>query len=263
MQSTTTIHGACVSADGTPIAYERSGNGPPLILVGGGLDDGRENAPLAAKLSHAFTVYNYARRGRGASGNTLPYGVRREIEDIEALIGGCGGNANLFGVSSGGTLALLAASAGLAVTKVAVFDVPYINDEHMVHAWQDYRGELRKLLGNGQLEAALELFMRFAGSDHQTIQMAKQSSYWQPLIGLAPTLAYDAACLNALGPDALSSIKQHVLILTGKSQDFFLRSAQQITSLLPRATGMMVDCASHVPDPDKLAPTLINFLSIG
>ncbi|HWK57733.1 MAG TPA: alpha/beta hydrolase [Parapedobacter sp.] len=259
MQVNATNDGFLSSHDGTAIAYQRSGHGPPLILVGGGLDDGGEHAPLAAALSNAFTVYNYARRGRGPSGNTLPYGVRREIEDIEALIGACGGSANLFGASSGGTLALLAASAGLAVTKLAVYEIPYINDEYMVHAWKDYTAGLHRLLENGQPEAALELFMRFAGSDDGTIQEAKQSGYWQPLIRLAPTLAYDAACLDALGPFALSSIKHHVLILTGSDQDFFRRSAEQMTTLLPRATGMVVDGTSHVPDPGKLAPILIDF----
>lgn len=75
MQVNATNDGFLSSHDGTAIAYQRSGHGPPLILVGGGLDDGGEHAPLAAALSNAFTVYNYARRGRGPSGNTLPVAV--------------------------------------------------------------------------------------------------------------------------------------------------------------------------------------------
>jgi hypothetical protein len=76
------------SKDGTSIAYERLGNGPALILVGGGLDDGSENAPLAAELAQSFAVYNYARRGQGDSGDTLPYAVEREIEaQIRAMRG--------------------------------------------------------------------------------------------------------------------------------------------------------------------------------
>jgi pimeloyl-ACP methyl ester carboxylesterase len=94
------------SKDGTSIAYDRKGSGPAVILVGGGLDDGAENAPLALELAGPFTVYNYARRGRGDSGDTLPYALEREIEDIEALTAEAGGSAHLFGVSSGGALAL-------------------------------------------------------------------------------------------------------------------------------------------------------------
>lgn len=113
------------STDGTPIAYDRQGSGPAVILVGGGLVDpatgraGRwENAPLASELAARFTVYNYDRRGRADSGDTLPYAVEREIEDIDALIAEAGGSAHLHGVSSGGALALEAAAAGVAVDKV-------------------------------------------------------------------------------------------------------------------------------------------------
>jgi alpha-beta hydrolase superfamily lysophospholipase len=107
------------SKDGTSIAYERNGRGPAVVLVCGGLDDGSENAQLAAELSKQFTVYNYARRGRGDSGDTLPYAVEREIEDIEVLIARAGGSARLFGVSSGGALVLEAAAAALAIDKIA------------------------------------------------------------------------------------------------------------------------------------------------
>ena len=99
------------SADGTSIAYQRDGSGPALVLVGGGLDDGTENAPLARELAKHFTVYNFARRGRGDSGDTRPYAVEREIDDIAAIIGTAGGSAHLFGVSSGGMFALEAAAA--------------------------------------------------------------------------------------------------------------------------------------------------------
>ena len=113
------------SKDGTSIAYDRIGDGPAVILVGGGLDDGSENAPLVPELAEEFTVYNYARRGRGDSGDTLPYAVEREIQDIGALVAEAGGSAHLFGVSSGGALALEAAAAGIAIDRLAVYDVPY------------------------------------------------------------------------------------------------------------------------------------------
>jgi len=108
------------SADGTSIAYDRRGSGPAVILVAGGLDDGSENAPLATALAERFTAYNYSRRGRGESGDTPASRVEREIEDIEALIAEAGGSAHLYGVSSGGALVLEAASAGLAIRRVAV-----------------------------------------------------------------------------------------------------------------------------------------------
>jgi pimeloyl-ACP methyl ester carboxylesterase len=114
-----------MSRDGTSIAYDRQGAGPPVILVGGGLDDGSENAPLATELADRFTVYNYARRGRGESGDTSPYAVQRELEDLEALLGLAGGSAGVYGVSSGGMFALEAAATGLAIRRLAVYEVPY------------------------------------------------------------------------------------------------------------------------------------------
>lgn len=115
-----------MSNDGTSIAYDRQGSGPAVILVTGGLDDGSENAPLADELGRHFTVYNYNRRGRGHSGDTEPYALEREIEDIGALVAEAGGTANLYGVSSGGALVLQAAAAGLAIDRLAVYEVPYM-----------------------------------------------------------------------------------------------------------------------------------------
>src|SRR4051812_12093970 len=114
------------SADGTRIAYDREGTGPAEIVVGGTLDDGAENTPVARPLPRFFTVYTYRRRGRGASGNTPPYAVAREVEDLDALIAAAGGSAHVYGASSGGALVLEAAAAGSAIDKVAVWDVPYV-----------------------------------------------------------------------------------------------------------------------------------------
>jgi hypothetical protein len=114
-----------ISKDGTSIAYEAVGTGPAVVLVGGGLDDGSENAPLAGELARSFTVYNYARRGRGDSGDTPPYSVEREIEDIEALLVAAGGTAHLYGVSTGGALVLEAPAASVRADKLAVYEVPY------------------------------------------------------------------------------------------------------------------------------------------
>lgn len=148
-----------VSRDGTSISYERRGSGPAVILVGGGLDDGAENAPLAAALGGRFTTYNYARRGRGQSGDTPPYDVRREIEDIDALIAAAGGQAYLFGVSSGGMFALEAAAAGLAV-----YDVPYDTASDAEQRFDQYREQLDAALAEGRPGDAVALFMHVAGS---------------------------------------------------------------------------------------------------
>ena len=163
------------SKDGTPIAYACQGSGPAVILVGGGLDDGSENAPLATELARHFTVYNYARRGRGDSGDTLPYSVEREIEDIEALIAEAGGSAHLVGVSTGGALVLEAAAAGIASDKLAVYDVPYNMADDWPQRWRGYTEELGQLLAEGRRGNALELFIRLVGSSEEDIVGAMNS----------------------------------------------------------------------------------------
>src|SRR5919112_5197119 len=114
------------SRDGTSITFDRLGDGPPVILVCGGSVDRMSNAPLAEELAQSFTVYNYDRRGRGESGDTQPYAVEREIEDIDVLIQEAGGSAFVFGGSSGGVLTLDAAAHGSHITKLAVYEPPFV-----------------------------------------------------------------------------------------------------------------------------------------
>src|SRR5690349_8598279 len=134
------------SNDGTTIAYDRKGSGPAVVLVGGAQDDGAENAPLVPALAEHFTVYNYARRGRGASGFTEPYAVEREIEDLDALIAEAGGSAHLFGASSGGALALEAAAAGSAIDTIAVWEVPYAVGDDIRPRFEEYVADTRPAL---------------------------------------------------------------------------------------------------------------------
>jgi pimeloyl-ACP methyl ester carboxylesterase len=141
--------GSVRSEDGTAIAFERAGTGPPLILVGGGLTDRAENALLVPLLAERFTVVNYDRRGRGGSGDTPPYALARELEDLEALIAATGGPVHLFGASSGGALALEAAAAGLAIDRVAVYEVPCAVGEEALRQWRAYVDELGAALAAG------------------------------------------------------------------------------------------------------------------
>ena len=157
------------SKDGTSIAYESMGAGPCVILISGGLDDGSENEPLARELAGSFNVYNYARRGRGASGDTLPYAVQREVEDIEALLAMAGGKAHLYEVSSGGALVLEAALAGVDAAKLAVYEIPYDTTEGTDVQQRQYVDRLTALLAAGRRDDALELFMRVAGSPEEQI----------------------------------------------------------------------------------------------
>ena len=106
----------------TRIAFTVKGDGPRVVLVGGGATDRSENAPLATALAaRGFTAVNYDRRGRGESADGAPYAVAREIEDLAGLA-----PRFVVGVSSGGALALEAAVAGVAIERLAgLNEVPY------------------------------------------------------------------------------------------------------------------------------------------
>ena len=241
------------SKDGTRIAYDRAGSGPALILVGGGLDDGAENRPLAAELARSFTVFNYARRGRGGSGDTPPYALAREIEDLDALVAEAGGSAHAYGVSSGGALALEAAEAGVALDRLAVYEVPYSIGDEAQRRWREYT---EQLAGAGR-DGAIELFMRVAGASEESIAAARSSPYWPA--ALAHTLAYDAACLGDGLPHV--TVTQPVLVATGGGAEFFEQAGDALAASLPNAERLVMPRQSHVADPRAVAPVLERFLS--
>jgi pimeloyl-ACP methyl ester carboxylesterase len=258
------------SKDGTVIDFERAGEGPAVILVGGGLVDRSENAPLVPELASRYTVCNYDRRGRGGSGDTPPYALERELEDIEALIAGLGGRAHLYGVSSGGALALEAAAAGLDVDRVAVYEVPYCVRPDMRERWNNYVVELERTLATGRGDDAVSLFMRLVGASDADIAGARQSPFWAASAAIAPTLAYDAACLrDGVPPAAFANITRPVLILTGEPGgdatvgglpgDFFTAAAARLADVVPRARREQLPGQQHVADPKVVAPRLADF----
>jgi pimeloyl-ACP methyl ester carboxylesterase len=222
-----------MSRDGTPIAYDRQGAGPPVILVGGGLDDGSENAPLATDLADRFTVYNYARRGRGESGDTKPYAVKRELEDIEALISQAGGSAHVYGVSSGACSRWRPQQQGWRPTARCVRRA-YDMAAEASQRNQEYRKQLQAVLAQGRRGDAVELFMRLAGSSDESIADARSSPYWPGLEALAPTLAY---------------------------AEFFELAADAIIAAIPIPERVVLEGQGHVADPKAVATVLERFLN--
>lgn len=249
------------SKDGTTIAYQRQGTGPSVILVTGALDDGTENAPLAAELAQRFTVLNYARRGRGDSGDTLPYAVAREIEDLRALLVAAGGSAHVYGVSSGGMFALEAAAAGLAIKKLALYEVPYDTAPEAAQRYEAYRQRLGAALAAGRRGEAVELFMELAGSSKEEIAGAQSSPHWPGLEALAHTLAYDAACYGPPPASRLATIGQPTLVLTGGTLDLFEQAADAIAATVRHAERLVLDGQPHVADPKVVASVLTRFFS--
>lgn len=259
------------SADGTNIAYDRKGAGPAVILVGGTLDDGAENAPLAGLLADCFTVYNYARRGRGASGNASPYALARELEDLDALIATAGGSVHVYGASSGGALVLEAAAAGSAIDKVAVWDVPYAIGPDLRPRFDQYLADTREAYEAGRDEELLELFMTLTGGPDVDIAASGQHPMWASSIALAHTLVKDAVVLNdyTIPTNRLARITQSVLVaaegaitqpqLSGLPADFFDRAAQAIAAGIPRAEHHKLDGQGHDVASELMAGVLKTF----
>ncbi|MDL5203932.1 alpha/beta hydrolase [Streptomyces sp. ALI-76-A] len=253
-----------LSRDGTPLAYERTGQGPAVVLVSGAMSTGGTVRPLAAALSDRFDVVVYDRRGRGDSGDTLPYAVDREIEDLAALIEVAGGEAALYGVSSGGALALHAAASGLPVRRVAVYEVPYAMDESAVKERAEYTERLTGALARDRRGDAVELFLRLTGLAEEMIRGARQSPMWAGMEAIAPSLAYDDAVLGdgRVPRELLASVTVPVLAVAGGASPGWLReAARAVAEAAHEGASRTLEGQTHMVDPQALAPVLAEFFA--
>lgn len=256
---TTTV----TSADGTAIGCERSGNGPPVILIGGALNNAQSAAALAGVLAPLMTVIRYDRRGRGASGDTAPYAVSREIEDIGALIAELTGPACLCGFSSGAALAFEAAAAGLAVAKLAMFEPPFrVDDRHRLPG--DYRERLTELTSSGRGDEAVGYFMTTAmGLPAEALRQMRQSAAWPTLCELAPTTVYDAIIMGDGAPlpaRRMAALTVPTLVIDSTASPAWLRNAARATAgALADASHRSLDGTFHQIPPEVLGPVLADF----
>ncbi|MDH6607142.1 pimeloyl-ACP methyl ester carboxylesterase [Streptomyces sp. SAI-208] len=254
-----------LSRDGTPIAYARTGQGPAVILVSGAMSTGGTVAPLAVPLSERFDVLVYDRRGRGQSGDTAPYAVTREVEDLAALVEAAGGEACLCGISSGGALVLEAAASGLPVRRAAVYETPYADFlEGGAQRNAEYTENLTAALAEGRTGDAVELFLRLTGMGEEMIRGARQSPMWPGMEAVAPTLAYDNAVVaGGLVPrDRLASVTVPVLAVAGGASPEWMREATRtVAETVPKGTYRVLEGQTHMVDPTALAPVLAEFFA--
>lgn len=259
------------SKDGTTIAFDQSGTGSTLILVGGMFEQRAmesetphlANLPL---LAEHFTVVHYDRRGRGNSTDTLPFAVEREIEDIEALIDALGEDAFVFGISSGAALALEAAvKLGSKVKKLAIYDAPYNDDEAARAAWREFRGQLAETLAAGRRADAVGLFMKLLGVPEEQLEEMHHYPMWPMWEGIAHTMAYDAA---AVGEDAsvpaarAASITVPTLVMDGElSYPFMHESALTLAKAIPNAQHRTLAGQTHEVSAEAIAPVLVEFFT--
>jgi len=256
------------SKDGTTIGYETMGAGAPVILVDGAFCY-RQFGPmgaLAPLLAEHFTVTMYDRRGRGESGDTPPYAVEREIEDLDALIDAADGSACLYGISSGAALALeAAAQLGSKITKLALYEAPYNDEPGAREQWGTYRQQLAQALAEGRPGDAVGHFMVLVGTPPDQVEGMRQMPMWPMLEAVAPTLTYDA---GALGEDrtvplaTAATVQVPTIVMSGDAGfPFMAVSAKAISDALPNGQFRSLPGQTHDVASDAIAPVLIEFFS--
>lgn len=255
------------SRDGTRIAFEQTGKGPALVLVTGALAERSAAADLAQRLAPHFTVFSYDRRGRGGSGDTQPYSVQREIEDIEALIDSAGGSAFVYGKSSGASLALRAASSlGGKVSKLALYEAPYSDAEGAAKAWKEFRARLDAQLAAGHKAEAVSQFLQFVGMPEEAVGKVKASPAWGGMVAMAPTLAYDNAVVGedrSVPTGVAAKVQARTLVMDGGASlgpmPFMRATADKLGKAIPGARRQVIEGQAHDVSAEALAPILVKF----
>jgi pimeloyl-ACP methyl ester carboxylesterase len=252
------------SRDSTMIAFDRFGHGPPLVLVGGAFQHRAFDPPtggLAERLSEHFTVFNYDRRGRGDSGDTPPYAVERELEDLEAVIEDAGGSAYLYGSSSGGNLALKAARSGLPVSKLALWEPNFLVDDGRPPLPGDYIAQLEKRVASDRGDAVEYFLTTAAGVPAEFVGPMREMPMWQRMKGVAHTLAYDGRIVEKfkLPAEGLAMLGTPTIVIAGGQTPWMKRGAEALAEALPNGGFRLLDGQGHDVAADAIAPVLIEF----
>jgi pimeloyl-ACP methyl ester carboxylesterase len=247
------------SADRTELAYEVEGEGPALVVVTGAFCDKGTSIDLAALLAAHRTVYRYDRRGRTDSGDTPPYAVEREVEDLAAIVGLAGG-ASVYGHSSGGALALLAAAHGVPMARLAVYEPPYRSDGGVD---ADFAPHIEACIAAGDRAAAVKAFLAGIGIPPEVVATAESWPDWPAMVGIAHTLPYDLAIGgDATVPAELANIAVPTLVAYGdRSMDWLPGGMAELVRTIPGATERVLQGQDHGVAPDVIAPILLDFLS--
>jgi pimeloyl-ACP methyl ester carboxylesterase len=251
-----------VSKDGTTIAYQKTGDGPPIVLLNGGFRDHTIFDEFVPELAPRCTTYVYDRRGRGESGDAPGYAVEREIEDLDAVIAEAGGAAVVFAGSSGANLALLAALSGSPITKLALHE-PYFRVDGYERPPADFLDNLRALLAENKRSEAAEYFLaRLVGFTPDLIARWRNGPLWATNETNAHTLVYDTAICGdfRLPADRLAALQTQSLVINSDNTSDWLRAAAQATAAaLPNARGVELPGSWHRVQPDVLGRVLSDF----
>ncbi len=258
------------SKDGTRIAFEQAGTGPALIIVDGAMcyRASGPSGPLAALLTSHFTLYTYDRRGRGESGDTAPYAIEREIEDIEAMINEAGGSAFVYGSSSGAALALEAAKTIPGIKKLALYEAPFIVDDSRTPLPEDNAAHFKSLIAADRRAEAVSLFMKQVEVPAFFVFLMRFMPPWKTLKAVAHTLPYD---LTIVGPNQVGkplpekrwdNVKMPTLVMDGgKSPKWMRNGVKALANNLSNAKYRTLEGQTHLLKPEAVAPVLQEFFA--
>jgi pimeloyl-ACP methyl ester carboxylesterase len=253
------------SADGTTIAFDRAGAGPAIIFVVGAFNERSTCAPLAGALRSRFTVMTYDRRGRGDSGDTAPYAVDREIDDLDALIAEAGGSALVFGYSSGAVLAMLAAARGSAIDRLALYEPPLTADGSAPAPPADAAAHLAELIAAGRRGDAVAYFQtEVIGMPAELVAQIRNAPMWPALERIAHTLVYDTTiCGDGTVPaETAAAITVPTLVIDGTASAPALRRAARATAdAIPGARQHSLEGQTHELVAEATAPVLAEFFA--
>lgn len=253
--------GTVKSLDGTRISFSQLGNGPVIVFVAGPLSDRTGLLPIARQLVNQFMVVSYDRRGRGDSGDTAPYGVRREVEDLDAVISALGGSASVFGFSSGATLALRAALAGSSILRLALYETALpVSDG----GWApfDLPERLSDLINVGRPGDAVTLFRIHAGLPDAALPLLHMQPCWSTLVRMARSCVYDATLTRpgTLPCGELSALDTSSLVINGTATEPIIRwGSRVVAGSLPNGHRISVP-GNHNLRPEVVVGPLMRFL---
>jgi pimeloyl-ACP methyl ester carboxylesterase len=223
------------SKDGTKIAYQKSGNGPTLVLVHGTTIDYTQWTNLTPKLSQHFTVYAVDRRGRGQSGDTQPYALQRESEDLAALIESIPENVSLLGHSYGALCSLETALLTTHVNKLVLYEPPIYVTFKFAYP-QGMLEKIDELVKTGNAQEALLFLYKMAGTRTNELELLRSLHSWQSRIAAANTIVRELIGVQEYSFDAnrFKNLKTQILLLHGgDSQPFYKDAIETLSQSLP------------------------------
>jgi len=260
-----------ISKDGTPIAVDTYGSGPALILVDGAMcSRGFGPMPgLAKALASTFTVFHYDRRGRGDSGDQATWSLDREIDDLEAVLVHAGGSAMVFGISSGAALAAEAARRLPGISRLALYEAPFVVDSSHEPLPPTFITDTRALVAANRRGDAVKKFMRYVGTPAPVVFVMSWLPFWKKLTAIANTLANDLEIIaphhqaRPLPPDKWARVTVPTLVMDGGKSPAWMRNAMKAwAAVFPNSLYRTLAGQNHMVKQDVLAPALVEFLAL-